>query len=255
MTKGTGIIAISKSIKQHIQQAYGVTKGVELIFRGVDKEKFDPSAISQERLERFRESWQIAGDKTIIMLPGRLTRLKGQDVFIRALANLKHDNYQAVIVGDMEDNPSFARELSDLIASLGLEKKIFMVGHCDDMPAALMIADIVVSASSNEPEAFGRTTIEAMAMGKPVIATAHGGSLETVSPGRTGWLVAPGDAHELARALDEALTSPEIMKSYGLAGRDAVNSTFSMDSMCEKTVAFYRRLIAENGLPRLSASA
>lgn len=246
MTKGMGIIAISKSIKQHIKQAYGVTKGVELIFRGVDKDKFDPSAVSEERIERFRRNWQIADDKPIIMLPGRLTRLKGQDVFIRALANLKHENFQAVMVGDIEDNPNFASELSELITSLGLEKKVFMVGYCDDMPAALMLADIVVSASSNEPEAFGRTTIEAMAMGKPVIATAHGGSLETVAPGKTGWLVTPGDAGELAHALNEALLNPETMEAYGLAGKEAVNSTFSMNSMCEKTIVYYRRLMSEN---------
>jgi len=180
------------------------------------------------------------------MLPGRLTRLKGQDVFIRALSQLRRDDYQAVMVGDTEDNPNFTGELSDLIANLGLKNTISLVGHCDDMPAALMLADIVVSASSNEPEAFGRTTIEAMAMGKPVIATAHGGSLETVSPGKTGWLVTPGDDGELAHALQEALSSPDMRSAYGLAGKDAVNSTFSMNNMCEKTIAFYRRLISDN---------
>lgn len=257
MTKGVGIIAISKSIKQHIKQAYGVTKGVELIFRGVDKEKFDPSKVTEERIARYRRDWQVAEDKTIIMLPGRLTRLKGQDVFIRALSKLKNDNYQALMVGDIEDNPNFTGELTDLIVSLGLENNISMVGHCDDMPAALMLADIVVSASSNEPEAFGRTTIEAMAMGKPVIATAHGGSLETVTPGRTGWLVTPGDADELAHALDDALISPQTMAVYGLAGKEAVNSTFSMNNMCEKTVALYRKLIADfaNGRERAAERA
>jgi len=246
MTKGMGIIAISKSIKQHIKQAYGVTSGIELIFRGVDKEKFDPSAVSAERVDQFRTRWQISDDRPVIMLPGRLTRLKGQDVFIHALSQLHHEDYQAVMVGDTEDNPGFTGELAQLIRDLGLEKNISMVGHCDDMPAALMLADIVVSASSNEPEAFGRTTIEAMAMGKPVIATAHGGSLETVSPGRTGWLVTPGDDGELAQALQEALQSPELRSEYGRAGKEAVNSTFSMKNMCEKTVSFYRRLIAGN---------
>lgn len=254
MTRGMGIIAISQSIKQHIEQAYGVNKGIELIFRGVDKEKFDPSNVSRERIERLRASWRIGADKPVIMLPGRLTRLKGQDVFLRALANLKQKNIQALMVGDIEDNPNFARELTDLITELGLQDTVSMVGHCDDMPAALMLADIVVSASSNEPEAFGRTTIEAMAMGKPVIATAHGGSLETVKPGCNGWLVAPGDSGDLARALEEALNAPETMKTYGMAGRETVNSIYSMDSMCEKTVAFYRRLMAENGTRRAPAA-
>jgi glycosyltransferase involved in cell wall biosynthesis len=119
-----------------------------------------------------------------------------------------------------------------------------MVGHCDDMPAALMLADVVVSASSNEPEAFGRTTIEAMAMGKPVIATAHGGSLETVTPQKTGWLVEPGEADKLALALEEALSSPEKMQQFGVAGKAAVNSTFTMKTMCQRTLDFYHKLIA-----------
>ena len=148
------------------------------------------------------------------------------------------------MVGDIEDNPGFTSELSEMIKGLHLEDNIFMVGHCDDMPAALMLADVVVSASSNEPEAFGRTTIEAMAMGKPVIATAHGGSLETVTPEKTGWLVEPGVADKLALALDDALTSPDKMMNYGSAGKAAVNSTFTMNTMCERTLDYYRKLIA-----------
>jgi glycosyltransferase involved in cell wall biosynthesis len=180
------------------------------------------------------------------MLPGRLTRLKGQDIFIQALAQVKNRNFQAILVGDLEDNPGFAAELGALIDKLGLAENVFMVGHCDDMPAALMLADVVISASSNEPEAFGRTTIEAMAMGKPVIATAHGGSLETVVPGKTGWLVPPGVAEKLAEALEEALASPEQMRDFGMAGKKAVNSAFTMKTMCEKTLAFYQRLLADD---------
>ena len=244
MTKGMGIIAISKSIEQHIRQAYGIDRGIELIFRGVDKDKFDPDAVSSERIQRYREMWNITSGKPVIMLPGRLTRLKGQDIFIQALARIKHHDYQALLVGDIEDNPGFAAELSELIRALQLENQISMVGHCDDMPAALMLADVVVSASSNEPEAFGRTTIEAMAMGKPVIATAHGGSLETVTPKETGWLVEPGEADKLALALDEALGSPEKMRQYGVAGKAAVNSTFTMKTMCQRTLDFYHKLLA-----------
>lgn len=244
MTKGMGIIAISKSIQTHIRQAYGVKKSIELIFRGVDKEKFDPNAVVPERIERFRRSWNLDPEKAVVMLPGRLSRLKGQDIFIQALARLKSSNFQALLVGDLEDNPGLASELLELIKNLGLEQTISMVGHCDDMPAALMIADVVVSASSNEPEAFGRTTIEAMAMGKPVIATAHGGSLETVTPEKTGWLVEPGSVESLAGALDDALEYPDKMKQFGRAGKAAVNSTFTMKNMCEKTLSFYQELIS-----------
>jgi len=245
MTKGMGIIAISRSIEEHIRNAYGVKSDIELIFRGVDKEKFDPRAVDSDSVRAYRELWNISANRPVVMLPGRLTRLKGQDLFIEALARLKSHNFQALIVGDYGDNPGFTSELNHLISELGLKEKVQLVGHCDNMPAALMLADIVVSASSNEPEAFGRTTIEAMAMGKPVIATAHGGSLETVIPGKTGWLVQPGMVDGLAAALDEALGSPDRMKAYGAAGKAAVNSTYTMNTMCKRTLAFYRRLLTE----------
>ena len=242
MTKGTGIIAISKSIEEHIKEEYGISRNISLIYRGVDKEVFDPEVVSKARMERYQRSWQLEQDKLIIMLPARLTRLKGQDVLIKALALMKNQNYQALLVGDLQENPGYTAELKKIIGQLGLDDKVAMVGHCDDMPAALMLADVVISASSREPEAFGRITIEAMAMGKAVIATAHGGSLETITPNRTGWLVKPGNPEELAKALDNALADPERLRQFGLAGRALVSSKFSMKKMCSKTTSLYQKL-------------
>jgi glycosyltransferase involved in cell wall biosynthesis len=125
---------------------------------------------------------------------------------------------------------------------------VSMVGHCDDMPAALMLADVVVSASSREPEAFGRTTIEAMAMGKAVVATAHGGSLETVTPGVTGWLVQPNDARELAAGLSNALVSGDVLEKFGRAGQKMANMKFTTHSMCEKTISLYKELYKKHRL-------
>ncbi len=244
MTKGEGIIAISRSIEQHIREAYRVKKDIRLIFRGVDKDIFDPAAVDPARVAHLRSSWGVDGRVPVIVLPGRLTRLKGQDVFVKALGLLKHAEYQALLIGDTEDNPGFTEELRDLARQNGLEHRLAFVGYCDDMPAALLLADIVVSASSNEPEAFGRTTIEAMAMGQPVVATAHGGSMETVTPGLNGWLVRPGDPQDLARALDEALELPTRRQSFGQAGREMVNHRFTMQQMCEETEAFYRELVS-----------
>jgi glycosyltransferase involved in cell wall biosynthesis len=244
MTKGSGIIAISKGIEEHIRVAYGVEKNIELIYRGVDNDVFDPAAVDRHKVAEYRSGWQLQGRAPVIMLPGRLTRLKGQDVFLHALARMRNQNFQAILVGDLEDNPGFTDELQKTISRLELNGKVKMVGHCDDMPAALMLADIVVSASSDEPEAFGRTTIEAMAMGKAVIATAHGGSLETVVPNVTGWLVQPGSAEDLARVLDTALGDPEKISSYGQAGRSLVINRFTMHKMCEKTTDLYRTLFS-----------
>jgi len=245
MTKGDGIIAVSKSIADHIRDNYGVQDGVSLIYRGVDKTIFDPEVVSAERVDRYRKEWGVQASLPVIMLPGRLTFLKGQDIFIKAVSMLKEYDFQALIVGDKDDNPSFTKELENLALQSQVKDKVKFVGHCTDMPAALLLADVVVSASSKEPEAFGRTTIEAMAMGKAVVATAHGGSLETVIPGVTGWLVDPSNPEKLAEGLKEALSSEQRLKAYGKSGQILVNRKFTTKKMCEETVALYKGLFDE----------
>jgi len=206
-------------------------------------QQFATEHVDPMRVENLRQRWGINDQTPLIMLPGRLTRLKGQDVFIKCLGMLRHQDFQAVLVGDTEENPGFVEELRQLTAHSGLAGKVRMVGHCMDMPAAYALADIVISASSSEPEAFGRTTIEAMAMGKPVIATAHGGSLETVVDLETGWLVQPSDPIDMARALDEALSMESSrLSEFGEKGKIRVRENFTTDSMCEQTEALYRKL-------------
>ncbi|MDH3328405.1 MAG: glycosyltransferase family 4 protein [Desulfobulbaceae bacterium] len=244
MTKGQRIIAVSEAIAQHIRDHYGLDSKVTLNYRGVDEDLFSPVRVTPERVDTLAEKWNIDRSKTIIMLPGRLTKLKGQHVFIKSLTLLKSNNFHAVLVGDTDDNPGYTRFLVNLIREYNLEGKISLVGHCSDMPAALLLADIVVSATSSEPEAFGRTTAEAMAMGKPVIATAHGGSLETVVNGETGWLVTPSSAEDMARALNEAIADPDQRKAFGEAGQKRVHQMFTLKTMCEKTLNIYRELLA-----------
>lgn len=244
MTKGMGTIAVSKGIRAHIREKYGVSDHVTLIYRGVDKTIFDPPQVSPQRLDFLRKQWGIKAGLPVVMLPGRLSKIKGQDVFIKAMSYLSQP-FQAIIVGDIAANRSFTEELVRLIQTFQLEKKVKMVGHCNDMPAALLLADLVVSASSNEPEAFGRTTIEAMAMGKAVVATAHGGSLETVIPGKTGWLVEPGNPQNLASGISEALSSQQQLTAYGQAGKRTVDKTFTTISMCQQTIALYQKLFRQ----------
>ncbi|MBW1636507.1 MAG: glycosyltransferase family 4 protein, partial [Deltaproteobacteria bacterium] len=156
--------------------------------------------------------------------------------------------FTSVMVGDTADNPDYSVELRDFIETNGLKDKARLVGHCSDMPAAFMLADIVLSTSSLEPEAFGRTTVEAMAMGKPVIATAHGGSLETVIDGENGWLVTPSDEKGLAKSVDAALAlSKEELARMGARGQARVLKNFTSRAMCEKTEAFYIELLDAKG--------
>jgi len=249
MTKGDGVIAISKSIQQHIAKEYKRHRDVRLIYRGVDVESFDEGKVDQHRMESLSQAWKIDTGMPVLMLPGRLTRLKGQDIFLRSLLLVKNTGFQALIVGDTEDNPSYTSELQFFIEQNNLADRVRLVGHCHDMPAAFLLADIVLSTSSSQPEAFGRTTIEAMAMGKPVIATAHGGSLETVVPGLTGWLVQPTDPGELAVAIEEALAmKQEQLKERGENGRRRVAANFTAEAMCEQTLAFYSELLGARSI-------
>jgi glycosyltransferase involved in cell wall biosynthesis len=243
MTKGERVIAVSESIRQHIFEQYNVSKPVRLIFRGVDDTLFDPDRVSPERIDAVRSVWKIQ-KKPVIMLPGRLTRLKGQDILLKSLLLLQDQSYQAILVGDVNENPGFVSELKTFVRDNHLEDKVRLVGHSSDMPAALMLADVVLSTSSKEPESFGRTTVEAMSMGKPVVATAHGGSLETVVDGETGWLVNPSDPADLARGIGEALSDCDRLKAYGIAGQKRARERFTAKSMCEQTLSLYEELLS-----------
>ncbi|MGB3212582.1 MAG: glycosyltransferase family 4 protein [Desulforhopalus sp.] len=242
MTKGERVVAVSETIKRHILDNYKIDeRKISLIHGGFDAREFSPETVSPDRLLRLREKWLTASEgKPVIMLPGRITFWKGQDVLIESLALLEENDFICLLVGDTEENPPFTQKLRDLVRLHGLEEKILFVGHCSDMPAALLLADIVISASSSQPEAFGKIAIEAMAMGKPVIATAHGGSLETVIPGKTGWLVPPLDPKSMSIAILDALSHQEKARKRGQQGRVWVGEQFTAERMCEKSVALYR---------------
>jgi len=248
MTKGRAVIAVSEAVRRHIEERYGRTNNVFTIPRGVDNETFTPDKVSEERLEELRDRWGLEADKICIMLPGRFTRWKGQEVFLKSLCLLKNTNYQAIIVGDPQENQSYAAELEKIIHTSNLQSKVKMVGHCQDMAAAYLLSDIVVSASSSQAEAFGRVSIEAMAMGKPIIATAHGGSLETVVAGKTGWLVKPGDAEDMARAIDAALAlSADERTEMGRHGYQRVMTSFATETMCSATLSLYLKMLGDKG--------
>jgi glycosyltransferase involved in cell wall biosynthesis len=247
MTKGERVVAVSETIKEHIIKNYRIEEQkISLIHGGFDIREFSPESVSIERIRRLREKWLASHEgKPVIILPGRLTQWKGQDILIESLALIKNSNFICLLIGDTKENPSYLQKLESLIKSHGLEEKILFVGHCSDMPAALLLADIVISASSTKPEAFGKVAIESMAMGKPIIGTAHGGSLETILPGKTGWLVPPLDSKSMSKAIQEALSDPENAKKLGKQGRTWVCEHFTAKMMCKKTIALYREALAE----------
>ncbi|HEX7390880.1 MAG TPA: glycosyltransferase, partial [Acidiphilium sp.] len=138
---------------------------------------------------------------------------------------------------------AYTKSLTELARKLEVSSRLLFAGDCSDMPAAYMLADVVVNAST-DPEAFGRTIVEAQAMRRMVIATDHGAARETVRDGETGWRVKPGDADALAVALDAALDLPvEARLATGAAARDFVAEHYSIAAMQSGNLAVYHELL------------
>ena len=243
MARGERVIAISQFVADHAAQMYGVgPERLRTIPRGVDLEMFDPSRIAARRIISLAQQWRLPDGVPVVMLPGRLTRWKGGLDFIAAVAALGRRDICCVLVGP-EQRRGFRRELQASVERNGLAGLFRIVEECRDMPAAYMLADVVVSASS-DPEGFGRVIVEAQAMGRPVIATAHGGSCETIEQGLTGWLVPPRDPAGLARAIGEALSlGVDERERFARRTIAHVASRFTREAMCTRTIEVYEELL------------
>jgi len=246
MTRGDRVIAISEFIADHIRSVYKIDpERIRVIHRGVDLAIYDPQKVSPARLIQLAREWRLPDGAQVVVMPGRLTRWKGQTVFLEALAKLGRDDICAVVLGSDQGRTAYSDELSRLVEKLGLAHVVRFVEQCRDMPAAYMLADVVVSAST-DPEGFGRVVTEAQAMGKPVIATDHGGARETVLEGQTGWLVPPGDPAALAEALGRALSLPQMdYRRMSALATATVRRSFDKSAMCAATLAVYREVLAE----------
>jgi glycosyltransferase involved in cell wall biosynthesis len=245
MARGERVIAISDFVADHAARVYGVGPDrLRTIPRGVDLEFFSPQRVGGPRIAALAREWRLPDDAPVVILPGRLTRWKGGLDFIAAAAVLGRRDVCWVLVG-AEQHPAFRRELEAAIAGVGAGGGIFrIVGECQDMPAAYMLADVVVSASSN-PEGFGRVIAEAQAMGRPAVATDHGGARQTIVPGVTGWLVPPHAPAALAAAIGAALAlRPEERALLAdEATAHVIGSDFTAAAMCARTIAVYEELL------------
>ncbi|MDB5373384.1 MAG: glycosyl transferase, partial [Belnapia sp.] len=202
MARGDRVIAISRFIAGIIEARHGTDPArIRLIPRGVDPRRFDPALVPEARLAALRSEWHLPAGRPVVMLPGRLTRWKGQTVLLEAMQGVDGEALVVLVGGG---TPAYREELVARAAALGLGDRLRLVGQVEDMAAALLLADVVVHAST-DAEAFGRTVIEAQAMARPVIAADLGGPRETVEQGVTGWRVPPGDPAALATAIGAAL--------------------------------------------------
>ncbi len=249
MVRGRKVIANSEFIADHIQREHKVPpQNIVTIPRGFDPARFAPNLVECTRVRSLREAWGAAdGDRFVILLPGRLTRWKGQTVLIEALAQLKDEeafSFTAILAGDAQGRSDYVDELKALIDRFGLGDRVRIVGHCADMPAAYAAADLVISAST-DPEAFGRIAVEAQAMGRPVIVTDHGGARETVVDGKTGWRVPPGDVKALASKIYHVFQLNDEQKNEICSqARDHVLSSFTVNEMSRKTIELYKSIVS-----------
>ena len=252
MAKGERVIAISRFIATRIEARHGIEPArIRMIPRGVDVNIFDPNAVSGDRMAALARAWRLPDGVAVVMLPGRLAGWKGQSVLIDALAKLADLDLCCVLVGG--GGPRVTRRLLRQAARLGVSAKLRLVGATDDMPAALMLADVVIHASVT-PEAFGRVVIEAQAMGRPVIAADLGGPVETVAHGVTGWRVPPADPAALAQAIHGVLAmSPADRLALAAATRASVLRHYTKRAMQEATLDVYAELLEVHAKPRVAA--
>ena len=239
MARGHPVIAISRFIAEHIHQRHGVSsERIRIIPRGVDLRRFDPALVSAERIARMRGTWHVPEGEAALLMPARLARWKGQAVLIEAMRRLPKAT--VILAGDLASRGRYQDELQSMAESLGVGSRLRFAGHVDDMPVALLAADVVIHAST-QPEAFGRAVVEAQAMARPVIAADLGGPRETVSHGVTGWLVAPGNAEQLAARISDVLAMPpDERAAIGQAARSQVPT---IEAMQAATMALYLELL------------
>jgi len=254
MARADYVIANSEFTKRRILDQHPFADGhVTVIHRGTDFRAFTPAAVDPARVRRLRQHWGVEPDERIILLAARLTGWKGQTVLVDAAALMRRRGLNGgkfVLAGDPQGRSSFVKDLESRIATAGLGDLVKLVGHCDDMPAAFLAAS-AVAVPSTEPEAFGRSAVEAQAMGAPAIVTELGAVPETVlgppeapAAARTGWRIPPGDPQALADALSEALAMGAVERdALALRARQHVERHFSLDHMCKQTLALYESII------------
>ena len=244
IARGERVIAISNYVADYLRNNYSIEASrIRVIHRGIQLEKFHPTTVTPERMITLSRQWRIPDGANIIMLPGRLTRWKGHHVLIEALEKMQRRDLFCVIIGADQGRTEYRKELEDTIQQKGLGGQVRMVNHCNDMPAAYMLATVVVSAST-DPEGFGRIPVEAQAMGRPVIATDHGGAQETILRGQTGWLIEPGNSQLLAEAIEEALSlTPHQRAVLATRAMAHIATNFTREQMADKTMDVYAELL------------
>ena len=251
MVRSNLIIAGSNFIFSHINNNYskylGLKKKFLVIFRGINVDYFNPSTTLEYEENQLLKDWGLSSDRKIILMPGRLSRWKGQEIFIEALnlvnKELGYKSFYAVILGSDQGRNVYTKKIKRLAEQYRIKEHLKFIECCKNMPLAYKISDLVVSPSI-EPEAFGRVAVEAQSMEKPIIASDIGGSNETIINNKTGFLFKSGSAEDLSKKIIEVLNSDEsTLKSMGIEGRKNIINKFNVEKMCFSTYSEYKKLL------------
>jgi glycosyltransferase involved in cell wall biosynthesis len=251
MVRSNLVIAGSNFIFSHIKDNYSkyldLKKKFLVIFRGINVDYFDPSTTLETDEDNLRITWGVPIDKKLILMPGRLTAWKGQEVFIEALnlvnKELGHQSFYAVILGGDQGRDVYTKKVKRLTEQYRLSTQVKFIEHCKNMPLAYKVSNLVISASV-EPESFGRVAVEAQSMEKPIIASDIGGSNETIVDNVTGFLFQSGNSEALSKKIVEVLQLDESrLKSIGIEGRKNIMRKFNVEKMCFSTYSEYKKLL------------
>ena len=250
MVRSDLLIAGSNFIFSHINENYlkylNSKKKFLVIFRGINTEYFDQENLKKNSVSKLKTLWQIEDNSKVILLPCRLTSLKGQELFIEAINKFKKLNadvdFTAVILGNDQGRTVYKKKLERLVEQYNLTNDFRFIENCEYMPAAYMLADIEIS-SSIEPEAFGRVSVEAQSMKKPIIASNIGGSNETIIDNKTGILFESGNAESLSKKINEIINLDTLtLELMGKEGRKNLINRFNIEKMCLNTYSEYKKL-------------
>ena len=251
MVRSDLVIAGSNFIFDHIHENYNdlltSKKRILVIFRGINTDYFSNSSVTNEKISKINLDLKLSPETFKILLPGRLTKWKGQEMFLESLSLLRvkygRDNFQSIILGDHQGRKVYFKKLLSMVEQYRLKKNVIFVRHLSEMPVIYYISDVVVS-SSIEPEAFGRVSVEAQAMQKPIIASDLGGSKETIKDKKSGFLFKNNNPDSLAENLNNLIDmGKDKLQSIGNEGRKNVLIKFDVEKMCQSTFAEYKKLL------------
>ena len=244
MTRGDRVIVVSEFMAGYVRENFDVDeRNLAIIHRGADMERFRPELVSAERAIKLSRQWRLPDGIPLILMPGRVSKIKGHHVLIEALEKLGRRDVFCIMVGPNQGRNEFQDELEQTITRKNLSGIVRIVDSCSDMPAAYSLASVVVAPSTVQ-ESFGRVPIEAQAMGRPVIASDYGGFKETVIDKQTGWLFPVGDATMLAECIRQALSLNEQQRNdLAYNAINHVQQNFTKEKMCNDTMEIYADIL------------